>query len=171
MNKQTLTLSSAFFALAAFFLTAAPGHAQYSAPVKVNNSVNQPVPVTVAPEPFTATCIGFKTCDFILPEGKRLVIESVTGDANLAIGSNWLVRLATTYASGRQGNNSSSGWSVTMPTITMFSNSTFTFVAMNNRTYLLADSGFGAALQITNVGGGGISQCETVVSGYLIPTT
>ena len=57
-----------------------------------------------------------------------------------------------------------------MPTTTLFSNGVFTFVAMNNKTYLLARAAFGSVLQVVNVGGGGNSTVETVVSGYLIPT-
>jgi len=178
MNKQTLSLSSAVFSFAAFFMLVAPINAQHAAPasaqdpapVKIANTLAQPVPVIPVQEPFTATCNTFGTCNFVLPEGKRLVIESVTGNANLSPGATWIVRMSTTYASGAQLNNGSSGWSVTMPTTTLFSNGVFTFVAMNNKTYLLARAAFGSVLQVVNVGGGGNSTVETVVSGYLIPT-
>jgi hypothetical protein len=175
MLRHFLSLG-ACLTLAVLSTLATSGRAQsspFSSPVRVVNSgTSQAVPVVNAAEPFTATCGFFGVCTFPIPTGKRVVIESIAGSANLSQGATLLVRVGATFASGNQSGSSSSGWDVIVPTEKQFSNGVFTFVGFNQKTFLLADSrdgqNLGGAISIANVGGGQLSQVSTTISGYLI---
>jgi hypothetical protein len=174
MKTLTRFLSSgACLTLAALSLFAIPSYAQYSSPVKVVNSgPAQAVPIVNSAQPFTATCPNFTTCNFPIPNGKRLVIESIAGFAELANGAAPIVVLVhATFGSGEQLG--ASGWTLIVPTSTQSSNGIFTFIGFNQKTYLQAEAtngngSFGGMITITNSGGDANSQCSTTVSGYLI---
>ncbi len=95
---------SAVLATATFLtLTVAPAAAQYSSPMRdVDNPARQPFAITKNVVPFfgTATSLDASNPVLTVPAGKRLVIETVSVNANLQSGQVGLARIGTTAGGG-----------------------------------------------------------------------
>lgn len=116
------------------------------------------------PSPFSASC-GGNNCTFPVPAGKRLVIESVSGEGNIEHGKTLLIRLRGTPASGQASGSFSSGFFLIVPVAFQFTNDTFDFYGFNQRTLLQVEpNGVVVIIVLTE----GHSQTMVNLSGYLV---
>ena len=169
--KRNLIYSAtawAVFGLALFTGDSQVNRAQAAATADVQIVGPLPLPVKqVAPEPFSASCHGPGSCTFMVPAGKRLIVESITGDANMAPGFKLLVRISGTPGAGQANNATSSGFSMIAPVSFQFSNGSFDFYGLNHRTYLQVAGG--GSITVTMVGSGNLSQASVNLSGSFVP--
>jgi hypothetical protein len=170
MKRQLVYPAAACGLIALALLTGSSSvtraHAAATADVQIVGPL--PLPVReIAPEPFSASCHGPGSCTFMVPAGKRLIIESITGDANMAAGFKLLVRVSGTPGAGQANNATSSGFSMIAPATFQFSNGVFDFYGLNHRTYLQVAPGGSAT--VTMVGNGNLSQASVNLSGSLVP--
>ncbi len=188
MKKTTslLLAASGFIALVAALIIslAQEAHAPGAAPVLVTNTAANPVPTTVSnaasspvlvrdvdSTPYSASCIGNVAnggqCFFTVPSGKRLVIESVSGQANMVPGQLLLIRIEGSQASGQAPESSSTGFSLTVPVSFQFSNGFFDFYGFNQRTFLQVDpEGIVRTAMVGTTAGS--SQATVNLSGRLV---
>ena len=146
--------------------------AQQSGPwsVAINNTAAGAVPVRiVAEEPWSASCLGPASCNFLVPENARLVIENISCGANMAPGHTLLVRVEGSPSSGQAGESGSSGFAMVAPVSFQYTNGSFDFYGCNHRT--LQQIGAGGTVHVAVVGGGALSQATVNLSGHLVPVS
>jgi hypothetical protein len=132
--------------------------------------------VRVVEEPFSSSCLGFqpsddcgKSCTFTVPQDKRLVIQSITGDANMSAGKTLLVRVSGTPASGQASPSNSSGFSLVVPVSFQQSNGVFDFYGFNQTTLLQVDPGGVIVTTMVKPCFTTGSQASVNLSGHLVP--
>lgn len=174
--KPIITL---FLALTATFAsdqarTGAPSSSPSS--VIVANSDQSPVPTReTGRAPYSANCRGFAngvvslaTCVFSVPPGKRLVIESITGDASMSLGNNLRVKVEGSPAAGQDGQSSASGFSMFVPITRIHQNAYFDFYGFLHKTLLQVEGGGTVTMSLLKNAVADSSQASLNLSGYLL---
>ena len=148
--------------------------------VTVGNPATNPVLTREAGKaPYSATCGGggqiqgrcaIASCTFTVPDGRRLVVESMTGEGDIAVGDTLLVRLNGNPASGQDGLSSSSGFSMIVPTKLQLGNGVFNFYAISEKTNLQVDPNGTVTISLVNTCGQTNSVANLNLSGYTLPS-
>jgi hypothetical protein len=149
-------------------------------PVTVGNPATNPVLVSEAGKaPYSATCegsgqipgrCGIADCTFTVPAGRRLVIESLTGDANIAVSDYLLIRLNGSAPSGQDPASASSGFSMIVPRTLQLGNGTFNFYGVNEKTLFQVDPTGTVEVVLVNSCGQTGSEASVNLSGYTLPS-
>jgi hypothetical protein len=98
------------------------------------------------------------------------VIESLTGDGNISVTDDLLIRLIGTPASGQDPQSGSSGFSMIVPVKLQFGNGVFNFYGTNEKTLLQVDPNGTVEVDLINKCGQTASQASLNLSGYTLPS-
>jgi hypothetical protein len=149
-------------------------------PVTVGNPATNPVLTSEAGKaPYSATCAGagqiqgrcaIASCTFTVPAGRRLVIQSLTGDANMSVTDTLLIRLMGSSPSGQDPQSSSSGFSMIVPVKLQFGNGVFNFYGTNETTTLQVDPNGTVTVELVNTCSQTASEASLNLSGYTVPS-